>query len=313
MTKKKISIVGSGFTGSTAAFIAASKGLADIVLVDTYGSLDPTTGKALDIMQAMPILHQNVDIKSSNDYADTKDSDVVMITSGIARKPGMTRDDLVQTNQGIVEAATKEIVKYSPNCIIIVLTNPVDAMTYAVYKASGFEPNRVIGQSGVLDTARFRTFVAQALNVAVTDVTGFVLGGHGDTMVPLIRYSSVSGVPIADLMDEATIDTIIERTRNGGAEIVNLLGTGSAYYAPAAAMVDMAESIINDSNRVLPAIAYLNGEFKQEGIYIGVPVKLNKDGVESIVELQLTDEEQQAFNKSAEAVKATIQSLKSSN
>lgn len=313
MTKKKISIVGSGFTGSTAAFIAASKGLADIVLVDTYGSLDPTTGKGLDIMQAMPILHQNVDIKASNDYADTKDSDVVMITSGIARKPGMTRDDLVQTNQGIVEAATKEIVKYSPNCIIIVLTNPVDAMTYAVYKASGFEPNRVIGQSGVLDTARFRTFVAQALNVAVTDVTGFVLGGHGDTMVPLIRYSSVSGVPIADLMDEATIDTIIERTRNGGAEIVNLLGTGSAYYAPAAAMVDMAESIINDSNRVLPAIAYLNGEFKQEGIYIGVPVKLNKDGVESIVELQLTDEEQQAFNKSAEAVKATIQSLKSSN
>lgn len=313
MTKKKISIVGSGFTGSTAAFIAASKGLADIVLVDTYGSLDPTTGKALDIMQAMPILHQNVDIKASNDYADTKDSDVVLITSGIARKPGMTRDDLVQTNQGIVEAATKEIVKYSPNCIIIVLTNPVDAMTYAVYKASGFEPNRVIGQSGVLDTARFRTFVAQALNVAVTDVTGFVLGGHGDTMVPLIRYSSVSGVPIADLMDEATIDTIIERTRNGGAEIVNLLGTGSAYYAPAAAMVDMAESIINDSNRVLPAIAYLNGEFKQEGICIGVPVKLNKDGVESIVELQLTDEEQQAFNKSAEAVKATIQSLKSSN
>lgn len=311
MTKKKISIVGSGFTGSTAAFIAASKGLADIVLVDTYGSLDPTTGKALDIMQAMPILHQNVDIKASNDYADTKDSDVVLITSGIARKPGMTRDDLVQTNQGIVEAATKEIVKYSPNCIIIVLTNPVDAMTYAVYKASGFEPNRVIGQSGVLDTARFRTFVAQALNVAVTDVTGFVLGGHGDTMVPLIRYSSVSGVPIADLMDEATIDTIIERTRNGGAEIVNLLGTGSAYYAPAAAMVDMAESIINDSNRVLPAIAYLNGEFKQEDIYIGVPVKLNKDGVESIVELQLTDEEQQAFNKSAEAVKATIQSLKS--
>ncbi|MFC6291106.1 malate dehydrogenase [Macrococcus epidermidis] len=313
MTKKKISIVGSGFTGSTAAFIAASKGIADIVLVDTYGSLDPTTGKALDIMQAMPILHQNVDIKASNDYADTKDSDVVLITSGIARKPGMTRDDLVQTNQGIVEAATKEIVKYSPDCIIIVLTNPVDAMTYAVYKASGFEPNRVIGQSGVLDTARFRTFVAQALDVAVTDVTGFVLGGHGDTMVPLIRYSSVSGVPIGDLMDEATIDGIIERTRNGGAEIVNLLGTGSAYYAPAAAMVEMAEAIINDSNRVLPAIAYLNGEYKQEDIYIGVPVKLNKNGVEHVVELQLTDDEQEAFNKSAAAVKDTTQSLKSSN
>lgn len=313
MTKKKISIVGSGFTGSTAAFIAASKGLADIVLVDTYGSLDPTTGKALDIMQAMPILHQNVDIKASNDYADTKDSDVVLITSGIARKPGMTRDDLVQTNQGIVEAATKEIVKYSPDCIIIVLTNPVDAMTYAVYKASGFEPNRVIGQSGVLDTARFRTFVAQALDVAVTDVTGFVLGGHGDTMVPLIRYSSVSGVPIGDLMDEATIDGIIERTRNGGAEIVNLLGTGSAYYAPAAAMVEMAEAIINDSNRVLPAIAYLNGEYKQEDIYIGVPVKLNKNGVEHVVELLLTDDEQQAFNKSVAAVKDTIRSLKSSN
>lgn len=313
MTKKKISIVGSGFTGSTAAFIAASKGIANIVLVDTYGSLDPTTGKALDIMQAMPILHQNVDIKASNDYADTNDSDVVLITSGIARKPGMTRDDLVQTNQGIVEAATKEIVKYSPDCIIIVLTNPVDAMTYAVYKASGFEPNRVIGQSGVLDTARFRTFVAQALDVAVTDVTGFVLGGHGDTMVPLIRYSSVSGVPIGDLMDEATIDGIIERTRNGGAEIVNLLGTGSAYYAPAAAMVEMAEAIINDSNRVLPAIAYLNGEYKQEDIYIGVPVKLNINGVEHVVELQLTDDEQQAFNKSVAAVKDTIQSLKSSN
>ncbi|WP_414050359.1 malate dehydrogenase [Macrococcus animalis] len=310
MPKKKISIVGSGFTGSTAAFIAATKGLADIVLVDTYGSLDPTTGKALDISQAMPILHQNVNIKSSNDYKDTKDSDVVLITSGIARKPGMTRDDLVQTNQGIVEAATKEIVKYSPNCIIIVLTNPVDAMTYAVYKASGFESNRVIGQSGVLDTARFRTFVADSLNVAVTDVTGFVLGGHGDTMVPLIRYASVSGVPLTDLMDSETIESIVDRTRKGGAEIVNLLGTGSAYYAPAAAMVEMAEAILNDSHRVLPAIAYLNGEFNQNDIYIGVPVVLNKDGVEKIVELQLTTEEQKAFADSAESVISAIQSLK---
>ncbi|WP_414042737.1 malate dehydrogenase [Macrococcus sp. EM39E] len=310
MPKKKISIVGSGFTGSTAAFIAATKGLADIVLVDTYGSLDPTTGKALDISQAMPILHQNVNIKSSNDYKDTKDSDVVLITSGIARKPGMTRDDLVQTNQGIVEAATKEIVKYSPNCIIIVLTNPVDAMTYAVYKASGFESNRVIGQSGVLDTARFRTFVADSLNVAVTDVTGFVLGGHGDTMVPLIRYASVSGVPLTDLMDSETIESIVDRTRKGGAEIVNLLGTGSAYYAPAAAMVEMAEAILNDSHRVLPAIAYLNGEFNQNDIYIGVPVVLNKDGVEKIVELQLTVEEQKAFADSAESVISAIQSLK---
>ncbi|MGK0575445.1 malate dehydrogenase [Macrococcus capreoli] len=310
MAKKKISIIGSGFTGSTAAFIAATKGLADIVLVDTYGSLDPTTGKALDILQAMPILHQNVKVQSSNDYADTKDSDVVLITSGVARKPGMSRDDLVQTNQSIVEAATKEIVKYSPNCIIIVLTNPVDAMTYAVYKASGFEQHRVIGQSGVLDTARFRTFVAEQLNVAVTDVTGFVLGGHGDTMVPLIRYSSVSGVPLSDLMDEATVEAIVDRTRNGGAEIVNLLGTGSAYYAPAAAMIEMAEAIINDSHRVLPAIAYLNGEFNHNDIYIGVPVILNKDGVDKIVELQLTDEEQKAFDISAASVKATIQSLK---
>lgn len=310
MVKKKISIVGSGFTGSTAAFIAASKGLADIVLVDTYGSLDPTSGKALDILQSMPILHQNTVIKASNDYADTKDSDVVLITSGIARKPGMSRDDLVQTNQGIVEAATKEIVKYSPNCVIIVLTNPVDAMTYAVYKASGFEPHRVLGQSGVLDTARFRAFVAEHLNVAVTDVTGFVLGGHGDTMVPLIRYSSVSGVPLTDLMETKDIEAIIERTRNGGAEIVNLLGTGSAYFAPAAAMVEMAEAIINDSHRVLPAIAYLNGEFKQEDIYIGVPVILNQSGVEKIVTLQLTDEEQKAFDVSAEAVKSSIQSLK---
>ncbi|WP_414052377.1 malate dehydrogenase [Macrococcus animalis] len=310
MPKKKISIVGSGFTGSTAAFIAATKGLADIVLVNTYGSLDPTTGKALDISQAMPILHQNVNIKSSNDYKDTKDSDVVLITSGIARKPGMTRDDLVQTNQGIVEAATKEIVKYSPNSIIIVLTNPVDAMTYAVYKASGFESNRVIGQSGVLDTARFRTFVADSLNVAVTDVTGFVLGGHGDTMVPLIRYASVSGVPLTDLMDSETIESIVDRTRKGGAEIVNLLGTGSAYYAPAAAMVEMAEAILNDSHRVLPAIAYLNGEFNQNDIYIGVPVVLNKDGVEKIVELQLTVEEQKAFADSAESVISAIQSLK---
>ncbi|WP_414055160.1 malate dehydrogenase [Macrococcus equi] len=310
MKKKKISIVGSGFTGSTAAFIAASKGIANIVLVDTYGSPDPTTGKALDIAQAMPILHQNSHIQASNDYADTKDSDVVLITSGIARKPGMSREDLMQTNQEIVENATKEIVKYSPDCVIIVLTNPVDAMTYAVYKASGFKPNRVIGQSGVLDTARFRTFIAQSLNVAVTDVTGFVLGGHGDTMVPLIRYSSVSGVPLSDLLNKETIDSIVDRTRNGGAEIVNLLGAGSAYYAPAAAMIEMAEAILNDSHRLLPAIAYLNGEFNHEDLYIGVPVILNKDGVEKVVDLQLSDEEQQAFDVSAASVKSAIQSLK---
>ncbi|MCE4956316.1 malate dehydrogenase [Macrococcoides caseolyticum] len=310
MTKKKISIVGSGFTGSTAAFIAASKGLGDIVLVDTYGSLDPTSGKALDILQSMPLLNQNVNIKASNQYEDTSNSDIVLITSGIARKPGMSRDELIQTNQSIVETATREIVKYSPDCVIIVLTNPVDAMTYAVYKASGFNANRVIGQSGILDTARFRTFVAEQLNVAVTDVTGFVLGGHGDTMVPLLRYSSVSGVPLTDLLDDSTLDAIVERTRNGGAEIVNLLGTGSAYFAPAAAMIEMTEAILNDHQHVVPAIAYLNGEYSHKDIYIGVPVVIGKNGIEKIVTLNLTEDEQKAFDISAEAVKATIQSLK---
>lgn len=310
MAKKKISIVGSGYTGSTASFIAACKNLGDIVLLDSYGSVDPTTGKALDMLQAMPILNQNVNIKSTNDYKDTANSDVVLITAGVARKPGMTRDDLVQTNQSIVEGVAKEIAKYSPDSVIIVLTNPVDAMTYAVYKATGFKPNKVIGQSGVLDTARFRTFVAQALNVAVTDVTGFVLGGHGDTMVPLIRYSSVGGVPLTDLMDDEQIDTIVERTRKGGAEIVNLLGNGSAYYAPAAAMIEMAEAIMNDTKRVLPTIAYLNGEYNHSNIYIGVPTILGANGIEKVVTLDLTQDEQAAFDKSAESVQSMIQSLK---
>nr|WP_263313032.1 malate dehydrogenase [Mammaliicoccus sp. Marseille-Q6498] len=304
LARKKISIIGAGFTGATAAFIAAQKELGDIVLVDRPQSENPTKGKALDIAESAPVLGFDSNVIGTSNYEDTKNSDVVIITAGVARKPGMTREDLVQINQSVMKDVTEQIVKYSPDTIIIVLTNPVDAMTYTVYKASGLPKEKVIGQSGVLDTARFRTFVAEALGLSVKDVTGFVLGGHGDTMVPLIRYSSAGGVPIEKLLSEEQIKEIVNRTRTGGAEIVNLLGNGSAYYAPAAALVEMTEAILKDQKRVLPAIAYLDGEYNYENIYLGVPTVLGENGIEKIIELDLTEEEIQLLDESADAVKA---------
>lgn len=307
--RKKITVVGAGFTGATAAFLAAQNELGDIVLVDIPQAENPTKGKALDMAEAGPVLGFDSNIIGTSDYAETADSDVVIITAGIARKPGMSRDDLVQTNQKVMKSVTKEVVKYSPNTTIIVLTNPVDAMTYTVYKESGFPKERVIGQSGVLDTARFRTFVAQELNLSVKDVTGFVLGGHGDDMVPLVRYSYAGGIPLEKLIPQDRLEAIVARTRTGGGEIVNLLGNGSAYYAPAASLVEMAEAILKDQRRVLPSIAYLEGEYGFEGIYLGVPTVLGANGIEQIIELDLTEGEKAALSKSVESVKAVMQVL----
>ncbi len=309
MQRKKVSVIGSGFTGATTAFLLAQKELADVVIVDIPEMENPAKGKALDMLEASPVQGFDANITGTSNYEDTKDSDIVIITAGIARKPGMSRDDLVQTNQKVMESVTEQIVKYAPNAIILVLTNPVDAMTYTAFKKSGFPKERVIGQSGVLDTARFRTFVAQELNLSVKDVQGFVLGGHGDEMVPLIRYSSAGGVPLADLIPADRMEEIIERTRKGGAEIVNLLGNGSAYYAPSAALVEMAEAILKDQKRVLPSIAYLEGEYGLHDLYLGVPTVLGADGIEKIIELDLTEDEQAALNKSADAVRAVMNIL----
>lgn len=309
LNRKKVSVIGGGFTGATTAFLLAQKELADVVLVDIPKMENPTKGKALDMLEASPVQGFDANIKGTSSYEDTKDSDVVVITAGIARKPGMSRDDLVQTNQKVMKSVTQEIVKYSPNAIIIVLTNPVDAMTYTVFKESGFPKERVIGQSGVLDTARFRTFIAQELNLSVKDVTGFVLGGHGDDMVPLVRYSYAGGIPLETLIPKKRLDEIVERTRKGGGEIVNLLGNGSAYYAPAASLVEMVEAILKDQRRVLPAIAYLEGEYGYDGIYLGVPTILGGNGLEKVIELELTDEEKAALDKSANSVKNVMQVL----
>jgi len=309
MKRKKISVIGAGFTGATTAFLLAQKELGDIVLVDIPQLENPTKGKALDMLESSPVLGFDANIIGTSDYADTADSDIVVITAGIARKPGMSRDDLVTTNQKIMKQVTKEVVKYSPNCYIIVLTNPVDAMTYTVFKESGFPKNRIIGQSGVLDTARFRTFVAQELNISVKDVTGFVLGGHGDDMVPLVRYSYAGGIPLETLIPKDRLDAIVERTRKGGGEIVNLLGNGSAYYAPAASLVEMVEAILKDQRRILPAIAYLEGEYGYEGIYLGVPTILGGNGIEKVIELELTEDEKAALAKSVESVKNVMRVL----
>ncbi|UOY94277.1 malate dehydrogenase [Ectobacillus sp. JY-23] len=307
--RKKITVVGAGFTGATTAFLAAQKELGDIVLIDIPQLENPTKGKALDMLEASPVQGFDANIIGTSDYADTADSDVVIITAGIARKPGMSRDDLVATNANIMKSVTKEIVKYSPNSVIIVLTNPVDAMTYTVFQESGFPKARVIGQSGVLDTARFRTFVAQELQLSVKDVTGFVLGGHGDDMVPLVRYSYAGGIPLETLLSKDRLDAIVERTRKGGGEIVNLLGNGSAYYAPAASLVEMTEAILKDQRRVLPAIAYLEGEYGYKDLYLGVPVVLGKNGIEKIVELELLEEEKVALDRSVESVRNVMKVL----
>ncbi|GLB58473.1 malate dehydrogenase [Cytobacillus sp. NCCP-133] len=309
LKRKKISVIGGGFTGATTAFLLAQKELGDVVLVDIPQMEDPTKGKALDMLEASPVQGFDANITGTSNYEDTKDSDIVVITAGIARKPGMSRDDLVQTNQKIMKSVAQEIAKYSPNSYIVVLTNPVDAMTYTVFKESGFPKNRVIGQSGVLDTARFRTFVAQELNLSVKDITGFVLGGHGDDMVPLVRYSYAGGIPLETLIPKDRLDAIVERTRKGGGEIVNLLGNGSAYYAPAASLAEMCEAILKDQRRVLPSIAYLEGEYGYEGIYLGVPTILGANGIEKVIELELTSEEKAALDKSAEAVRNVMKVL----
>ncbi|WP_339232242.1 malate dehydrogenase [Bacillus sp. PS108] len=308
-TRKKVSVIGAGFTGATTAFLIAQKELADVVLVDIPQLENPTKGKALDMLEASPVQGFDAKITGTSNYEDTAGSDIVVITAGIARKPGMSRDDLVSTNEKIMRSVTREIVKYSPESIIVVLTNPVDAMTYAVYKESGFPKERVIGQSGVLDTARFRTFVAEELNLSVKDVTGFVLGGHGDDMVPLVRYSYAGGIPLETLIPKERIDAIVERTRKGGGEIVNLLGNGSAYYAPAASLTEMVEAILKDQRRVLPTIAYLEGEYGYEGIYLGVPTIVGGNGLEQIIELELTDYERAQLNKSVESVKNVMKVL----
>lgn len=307
--RRKISVIGGGFTGATTALMAAQKELGDVVLVDIPNMENPTKGKALDMLEASPIQGFDSNVIGTADYADTAGSDVVVITAGIARKPGMSRDDLVSTNAKIMKSVTQEIVKHSPDCYIIVLTNPVDAMTYTVYKESGFPKNRVIGQSGVLDTGRFRTFIAQELNLSVKDITGFVLGGHGDDMVPLVRYSYAGGIPLEKLIPKERLDEIVERTRKGGGEIVNLLGNGSAYYAPAASLVQMVEAILKDQRRVLPAIAYLEGEYGYDGIYLGVPTVLGGNGLEKVIELDLLDEEKKALDKSVESVKNVMKVL----
>ncbi|AKL85807.1 malate dehydrogenase [Bacillus atrophaeus] len=307
--RKKVSVIGAGFTGATTAFLTAQKELADVVLVDIPQLENPTKGKALDMLEASPVQGFDAKVTGTSNYEDTAGSDIVVITAGIARKPGMSRDDLVSTNEKIMRSVTRDIVKHSPDCVIVVLTNPVDAMTYAVYKESGFPKERVIGQSGVLDTARFRTFVAEELNLSVKDVTGFVLGGHGDDMVPLVRYSYAGGIPLETLIPKDRIDAIVERTRKGGGEIVNLLGNGSAYYAPAASLVEMVEAILKDQRRVLPTIAYLEGEYGYEGIYLGVPTIVGGNGLEQIIELELTDYEKTQLNKSAESVKNVMKVL----
>jgi len=308
--RRKISVIGGGFTGTTTALMVAQKELGDVVLVDIPQAEGPTKGKALDMLEAGPVQGFDSKIVGTSDYKDTEGSDIVVITAGIPRKPGMSRDDLVATNSGIMRSVTKEIVKYSPDCFIIVLTNPVDAMTYSVFKESGFPKNRVIGQSGVLDTARFNTFVAQELNVSVEDVTGFVLGGHGDDMVPMLRYSFVGGIPVEKLISKERLDEIVNRTRKGGGEIVNLLGTGSAYYAPAASIVQMVEAIIKDKKRVLPSIAYLEGEYGYTDIYLGVPTILGGNGIEKIIEIELNEEEKAGLDKSVASVKEVMKLVK---
>ena len=299
--RKKITIIGAGNVGATAAHWAMARNLGDIVLLDVVEGIPQ--GKALDLLQAGPIDGFSYSIVGSNDYRDTKNSDVVIITAGLARKPGMSRDDLLARNVAIVKSCTEEAVKHSPDCVLIVVTNPIDAMVYTAYKVSGFPKNRVIGMAGVLDSARYRTFLAQAVGVAPKDVNALVMGIHGDNMLPLIRLANVAGVPITDLLSDSEITEIVERTRHGGIEIVNHLKTGSAFYAPGLSAIEMAEAILVDSKRVLPCAAYLEGEFNIAGCFLGVPVILGKNGVERILEFKLTDVEKKSLEKSVENVK----------
>jgi len=308
---KKITVIGAGNVGATAAQRVAEKELADVVLIDILEGVPQ--GKTLDLAEAAPIELYNSKLKGSQQYEDTANSDIVIITAGLPRKPGMSRDDLLTTNARIVKQVTREIAKYSPETILIIVSNPLDAMCHVAYEASGFPPNRVIGMAGVLDSARLRSFIAMELNVSVSNIHACVLGGHGDTMVPLPRYSTVAGIPITDLLSEDRIEALVDRTRKGGAEIVGLLKTGSAYYAPSAAAVEMAEAIIKDQNKILPCAAYLTGEYACQNLFIGVPVKLGKSGIEQIIELKLTSDESKALATSAQAVQNLVDTLKTLN
>ncbi len=305
---KKVTVIGAGNVGATAAQRLAEKQLCDVVLVDIVEGVPQ--GKALDLTEAAPVEKHDSHLTGTNSYEETAGSDIVIITAGIPRKPGMSRDDLISTNAGIVKAVTKEVASRSPEAILIIVSNPLDAMCHVAFEAAGFPKERVIGMAGVLDSARFRSFISMELDVSVENTHAFVLGGHGDTMVPLPRYSTVAGIPITELMAPDRIDALVERTRNGGAEIVGLLKTGSAYYAPASAAVEMAESILKDKKKILPCAAYLQGEYGQQDLFIGVPVKLGAKGVEDIIEITLTDDEKQALQKSADAVQELKDLLK---
>ena len=302
--RKKVTVVGSGNVGASCAVRLAGKGLADIVVVDVLEGIPQ--GKALDILEACPVEGVDVRVAGGNDYGPTENSDIVVFTAGFPRKPGMSRDDLLWANYDIVKATVEQAVKRSPNAILVMVTNPLDAMCHVAYHVSGFPKNRVVGMAGILDTARFRAFVAQALGVSASDVVAFVMGGHGDTMVPLVRYSSVAGIPLTDLMDADALQKIVKRTRDGGAEIVRYLKSGSAYYAPSSAAVEMVEAILLDRKRVLPCSAYLQGEYGIHDLFVGVPIQLGAGGIERIFEVKLTGEEDAALQKSAAAVKELV-------
>lgn len=301
---KKVTVVGAGHVGATTAQRLAEKELCDVVLIDIIEGVPQ--GKALDLAEAAPIEKHDADLIGSNSYEASEKSDVVIITAGIARKPGMSRDDLLNTNTKIMKSVTEQIARFSPDAVLIIVSNPLDAMCHVAYKASNFPRNRVIGMAGVLDSARFRAFISMELNVSVENTHAFVLGGHGDTMVPLPRYSTVAGIPVTELISKERIDALIERTRKGGAEIVGLLKTGSAYYAPASAAVEMAEAVLKDKKKILPCAAYLEGEYGINDLFIGVPVKLGSNGIEEIIQITLTDEESAALQKSADAVQELV-------
>ena len=307
MARKKITVVGAGNVGATAAHRLVDKELGDVVLVDIIEGMPQ--GKALDLAESGPIEGYDCRLIGTNGYRETANSDIVVITSGIARKPGMSRDDLLNTNAGIVGSVVEEVVRHSPNAILIIVSNPLDAMCQVALRRSRFPKHRVFGMAGVLDSARMRTFLAEALNVSVENVTAFVLGGHGDTMVPLARYSTCAGIPVTELLPKDVLDKIVDRTRNGGAEIVSLLKTGSAYYAPSAATVEMVEAIIKDKKKILPCAAYLEGEYGINGLYVGVPCKLGARGLEQIIEINLMAEERIALQKSAAAVQELVNVL----
>jgi malate dehydrogenase len=307
MPRPQVTVVGAGNVGASVAQRVAEASLADVVLIDIVDGLPQ--GKALDLAEAAPVVGHDMKITGTNDYADTAGSDIVVVTSGLARQPGMSRDDLLSKNAGIVRSVVQQAISRSPDAILIIVTNPLDAMCHVALEASALPPERVIGMAGVLDSARFRTFIAQELGVSVSSTHAFVLGGHGDTMVPLPRYSTAGGVPITELMEAGRIEELVTRTRNGGAEIVALLKTGSAYYAPAASVTQMVDSILNDRNQILPCAAFLQGQYGIDGLFVGVPVQLGRQGVTKVVEIDLTEQERAAFDRSADAVRELVDAM----